>query len=161
MEDAMEMDSARELIQQVPERVREWRPPRALESVPQRARELLPDAAQERLRGKRRRPRWLLVGAVAGFVVAGLWLAFKLKSVLAPGYDDEDEEPLGEPLDYPATGSGTGWPDGGRSAANTEIVGEAITVTAGPSAEPAPPPAAVAAAPPAPPVVASPHLSSG
>lgn len=150
----MDTDSARELVQQLPERVRDWRPERLREALPSRAVELLPDAAQQRLGRKRRRPRWLLIGAIAGLVAGGVWLALKLKSVLAPGYDDDDEdEPLGEPIAYPATGSGTGWPEGARSTQHTEIVSERIE-TATATAAPAPPPAP-------PPAVASPHLASG
>ena len=165
----MDTDSARELVQQLPERVREWRPEHLRAALPERAVNLLPDAAQERLGRKRRRPRWLVLGVIAGLAVAGVWLALKVKRALAPGYDeDEDDEPLGEPLDYPATGSGTGWPDGARSRENTEVLGERSAATAAPAASaspPAPPPAPPSAPPPAPPapppVVTSPHLASG
>lgn len=146
----MDTDSARDLMQHLPERVRDWRSERVRDALPQRAVELLPDAAQERLGRRRRRPRWLLIGALAGLATGGIWLALKLRSVLAPGYDeDEDEEPLGEPLSYPAAGSGTGWPEGARSSENTETAGESSAAAAEPAA----------AAPP--PLVAGPHLANG
>src|SRR5581483_7161714 len=103
------------------------------------------------------------LGLIAGLVAGGVWLALKLKTVFAPGLDeDEDDDFADEPLSYPAAGSGTGWPAGARSAENTEVMSERA-----PAMPAGPPPAAAAAAPPAPamppapPVVASPHLASG
>ncbi len=112
----MEKDSARDLVERLPERMRD--------ALPQRAVDLLPESAQERLGRKRRRPRWLVIGALVGLAAGVVWLALRLKSVLAPGLDDDDddEEPLSEPLSYPATGSGSGWPEGARAPEHTETL---------------------------------------
>jgi hypothetical protein len=143
-EDVMDRDSTRGLVERLPDRVRELRPEQIFDALPQRAVELLPEAAQERLGRRRRRPRWLLIGVGIGLVVGAVWLALRLKSVLAPGFDDDydEDEPLGEPLTYPASGSGSGWPEGARSSDHTETLSAGASSAAATS-PPAPPAAPV------------------
>ncbi|HLZ71870.1 MAG TPA: hypothetical protein VKV26_18360 [Dehalococcoidia bacterium] len=143
----MDTGSARDLLEHLPERVRGWRPQHALDALPQSAVERLPAGVQQRLGRKRRRPRWLVIGVAVGLLAVALWLGLRVKRALAPGIDEDEfdeNEPLGEPLSYPAAGSGSGWPNGARSPENTEPAGNsagAATASAAMPRPPSPPPA--------------------
>jgi hypothetical protein len=95
------------------------------------------DRANEKL-GRKRRSRWWTAGIIVATVAGVAGALMLVKKVFAPGYDEEPlyrggTEPggAGEPVIYPAQGSGSGWPEAQRTPDNTEMVDRwAMTGTA-------------------------------
>src|SRR6185312_12609061 len=68
-------------------------------------------------------PRWALIGGVvAGVAGAAAAAAIVARRLFRGGYD---ERPLGEPISYPAAGSGSGFPEP-TSAEHTESIDRGI-----------------------------------